>query len=134
VQPKSGKNEPDPEGKKTAEREQRLTLDQTTLLGPKMAHALQHSTRRQILRALQRHGVATSPIEVLKESAPQVPLSHIVYHMRELEKAGLVEHVKTERVRGSTNNLFVLVDSAASAAIHEVLRQKADADESCYSA
>lgn len=73
-------------------------------LGVKAAiTAIGHPMRREILQMFG--GKETSPCEVATEICQ--PLSSVSYHVRVLVKCGVLELVRTEQVRGSTQHFYV---------------------------
>lgn len=66
----------------------------------KAAGALTHALRRRILETLATQGSATTVAGAL-----DVPRQLVNYHLRVLEKAGLVEEVGTRQRRGLTERL-----------------------------
>jgi DNA-binding transcriptional ArsR family regulator len=69
---------------------------------PKLAKALAHPLRAQILERLERH--TASPSELADELA--APLGNVSYHVRILADAGLIELVRTTRRRGATEHHY----------------------------
>lgn len=73
--------------------------------GPQMIRALNHPTRREILRTLLAgEGQTLSASEVAENSA--VPLSSAAHHMRELSKAKAIRLVKTVPRRGAVEHFY----------------------------
>jgi DNA-binding transcriptional ArsR family regulator len=68
----------------------------------KLAKALAHPLRAQILERLERH--TASPSELADELA--APLGNVSYHVRILADAGLIELVRTTRRRGATEHHY----------------------------
>lgn len=98
--------------------------------------ALTHSLRREILLILRTKEKPMSPIDLVPEvegSTDQKKLSKIAYHVRELHKAGLLELVKTEPVRGTAKHFYrptklftaKVLDMLALDAIAELLENEA---------
>lgn len=101
--------------------------------------ALKHSLRRRILFILRTEEIPMSPADLephVDGETDQKKLSNIAYHVRELEKAGLVELDSTEAVRGTTKHFYILsklltaeiLDALALDAITELL-EDATSDE-----
>lgn len=78
--------------------------------------ALRHPARVRILEVCTDFG-ALSPIQIvnrgfcsdlpsMKGKMPKAQLSHIAYHCRELERAGLLTIVKERPVRGATEHFY----------------------------
>jgi DNA-binding transcriptional ArsR family regulator len=74
----------------------------------KLAKALAHPLRAQILEQLERH--TASPSELADELA--APLGNVSYHVRILADAGLIELVRTTRRRGATEHHYRAVPEA----------------------
>ena len=68
----------------------------------KLAKALAHPLRAQILERLERR--TASPSELADELA--APLGNVSYHVRILAEAGLIELVRTTRRRGATEHHY----------------------------
>lgn len=94
--------------------------------------ALRHPIRRRILLILKIEEKPMSPVDLvfhIEGTKEQNKLSEISYHVRELEKAGLVTLVGTEAVRGTTKHFYIpsklftadLLDALALDAIAELL-------------
>jgi len=103
--------------------------------------ALKHTLRRRILLILRTEEIPMSPADLelhVDGEKDQKKLSNIAYHVRELEKAGLVKLDRKEAVRGTTKHLFILsklftaeiLDALALDAIAELLEDATgNADE-----
>jgi DNA-binding transcriptional ArsR family regulator len=74
----------------------------------KLAKALAHPLRAQILERLEHH--TASPSELADELA--APLGNVSYHVRILAEAGLIELVRTTRRRGATEHHYRAVPDA----------------------
>jgi DNA-binding transcriptional ArsR family regulator len=74
----------------------------------KLAKALAHPLRAQILEQLEQH--TASPSELADELA--APLGNVSYHVRILADAGLIELVRTTRRRGATEHHYRAAASA----------------------
>lgn len=77
---------------------------------PDLIHkALTHSLRRRILLILKAEEKPMAPVDLEPhiEGSPEAKkLSMMAYHVRELEKAGLVTLDHTEAVRGTTKHFY----------------------------
>ncbi len=79
-----------------------------------LARANTHPLRVSILEVLNLDGGRTlSPKDLSHEL--QAPLSTVNYHVTELAKAGLVEIVGEQQVRGAIEHFYRAVDSSAKA-------------------
>ena len=72
------------------------------IVDPRIAKALSHPLRVQILAALSHRSI--SPVEFSREF--DQPLSDVAYHFRKLEKLECAEIVRTAPVRGSTQHFY----------------------------
>jgi DNA-binding transcriptional ArsR family regulator len=77
--------------------------------------ALGNPYRRRILSELQERGGLLAPVEFVEIDGDQgksraAALSHASYHFRQLEKAKLVELVRTEPKRGTVKHLYGLTE------------------------
>jgi DNA-binding transcriptional ArsR family regulator len=73
--------------------------------------ALSHKMRRRILLILRTRNEPMAPVDLephIEGNPEQKKLSKISYHVRELQKVGLVTLVKTEPVRGTTKHFYSL--------------------------
>ena len=85
---------------------QRLPASLAVRLPADSREALQHAVRRQILRALDRDAQMLSASEVVKSGLAPCSVPCASYHLRALEKSGLVEQVASEPVGGSMKHYF----------------------------
>jgi DNA-binding transcriptional ArsR family regulator len=69
-----------------------------------LLNALQHPLRRSLLRRYVQAKELLSPKELA--SLTKQPLSSVSYHVRQLVKAGAVEIVAEEQVRGSVQHFY----------------------------
>jgi DNA-binding transcriptional ArsR family regulator len=69
--------------------ERKLPADVAQLLAPHLHRALDHPTRRQILRALNRHGKAQTLAD-LAVAIPGAIVSTVGYHALVLEECGCI--------------------------------------------
>ncbi len=74
-----------------------------------LLNALGHPLRREILRAMAV-GKPVSPRE-LSEALRQ-PLSNVSYHVRELEKLGVIEEIGSRQVRGANQHFYRITEWA----------------------
>jgi DNA-binding transcriptional ArsR family regulator len=93
------------------------------LVDPRIAKALSHPIRVQILAMLSHRSV--SPVEFSRETGHS--LSDVAYHFRKLEKLECAEIVRTAPVRGSTQHFYrsttrPLLDDDASRQLPEAIR------------
>jgi predicted transcriptional regulator len=65
--------------------------------------AIRHPMRREIIQMCD--GRETSPSELATEICQ--PLSNVSYHVRVLVSCGVLELVRTEQVRGTTQHFYV---------------------------
>ncbi len=73
----------------------------------RLARATVHPLRVSILEVLGIDGGRTmSPSDLSREL--QMPLSNTNYHVTELDKASLIELVRTRQVRGATEHFYRL--------------------------
>lgn len=70
-----------------------------------IAKALAHPLRREILDALEGDREA-SPVELAQEIV--APLTHLSFHVRQLERAGLVTLTRTRQRRGAVEHFYRL--------------------------
>jgi DNA-binding transcriptional ArsR family regulator len=68
---------------------QKLPADVARTLAPHLRRALDHPTRRRILRALNENGHAQT-LETLSDVAPSASVSAIRYHALVLEECGSI--------------------------------------------
>lgn len=71
--------------------------------------AMSHAMRRRILLILKFERTPMSPVDLelrIEGTKEQKKLSNIAYHVRQLEKAGLVTLVETKPVRGVVKHLY----------------------------
>ncbi|HEY5941866.1 MAG TPA: helix-turn-helix domain-containing protein [Solirubrobacterales bacterium] len=89
----------------------------TVLLSRKQEQALNHVTRRRILRAIHTSGRPLSPKQLSSEEGAlsDVFLGTVSYHMNMLRKYGMVAEDHTKSRRGATEHFFVseVVDNGA---------------------
>ena len=93
---------------------------------PGLIQALNHRTRRQILRRLAGRGACLSPAEVSRDTGKH--LSGVSYHFRVLAKHGAVEEVDSEPARGSLEHFFVSL-VARNTQVKAILAATKAADE-----
>jgi Helix-turn-helix domain len=80
----------------------------------RLARATAHPLRVSILEVLGIDGGRTmSPSDLSREL--QIPLSNTNYHVTELDKASLIELVRTRQVRGATEHFYRLPETASAA-------------------
>lgn len=84
----------------TAEEADATATGTAVVSDPTTAATLTHPLRRRILEALAAPGSATTVADQL-----DAPRQKVNYHLRQLEKAGLVEQVGTRQRRGLTERL-----------------------------
>jgi DNA-binding transcriptional ArsR family regulator len=72
--------------------------------GNDLFNALGHPMRRQILREMLDSGGEVSPRELAAKLSEQ--LSALSYHVRVLAECCVVELVRTEQIRGSTQHFY----------------------------
>jgi predicted transcriptional regulator len=75
-------------------------------LEPHLEEALRHPVRCQILRALLESDRTLSPVELWKAGKVSCAVPCASYHMRALERQGLVKHASSEPVRGALKHCF----------------------------
>jgi len=90
--------------RKVAKGERSNTVGEKTL-DEKLAKAMGHPVRAQIISYLERNGVS-SPTEMAKAGLAEEKLPNVAYHVRILEEYGCVELVEEEPVRGSTAHYY----------------------------
>lgn len=78
------------------------SLDPPKLVDPRIAKALAHPVRVQILATLSHRSI--SPVEFSHEA--RVPLSDAAYHFRKLEELECAEITREVPVRGSTQHFY----------------------------
>jgi DNA-binding transcriptional ArsR family regulator len=83
----------------------RLAADLVATLEPQLQDALNHPTRRDILRVLQGSSEASS-ITDLVTALPQLGRGEISYHAQVLEDSGCVETDGTRRCPGGEERLL----------------------------
>lgn len=74
-------------------------------LDEKLAKAMGHPSRSQIISYLEKNGVS-SPKEMAQAGLAEGKLPNVAYHVRILEEYGCVELVEEEPVRGSTAHYY----------------------------
>jgi predicted ArsR family transcriptional regulator len=80
-----------------------------------LARATAHPLRISILEILGMDGGRTlSPSDLSQEL--QIPLSNTNYHVTELAKAGLIQLVRQQQVRGATEHFYRIPVSTEKAA------------------
>jgi DNA-binding transcriptional ArsR family regulator len=90
--------------RKVAKSERRNTVGEKTL-DEKLAKAMGHPVRAQIISYLEKHGVS-SPKEMAVAGLAEGKLPNVSYHVRILEEYGCIELVEEEAVRGSTAHYY----------------------------
>jgi DNA-binding transcriptional ArsR family regulator len=90
--------------RKVAKSERSNTVGEKTL-DQKLAEAMGHPVRAQIISYLEKHGVS-SPKEMALAGLAEEKLSNVAYHVRILEEYGCIELVEEEPVRGSTAHYY----------------------------
>jgi DNA-binding transcriptional ArsR family regulator len=90
--------------RKVAKGERSNTVGEKTL-DEKLAKAMGHPVRAQIVSYLEKNGVS-SPKEMARAGIAEEKLSNVAYHVRILEEYGCVELVEEEPVRGSTAHYY----------------------------
>src|SRR4051794_4736229 len=84
---------------------------------PTLCDALAHPVRARILDVLSEEPM--SPVRFLDEGLSPIEfdsrsrgLSYIAYHFRELEKAGCIELIERNPVRGATEHVYRSINRA----------------------
>jgi DNA-binding transcriptional ArsR family regulator len=97
-------------------------------LRPDQIHALNHRTRRCILRALHASRGPSSPTRIAK--ALQMGLSNSSYHMNVLARFRTVKRVDEKQVRGAMEHFYVstVADNPNVLAILEATRAEDEAE------
>lgn len=90
--------------RKVPKGERRNTVGERTL-DEKLAKAMGHPVRAQIVSHLEKNGVS-SPKEMAKAGLADEKLPNVAYHVRVLEEYGCIELVEEEPVRGSTAHYY----------------------------
>jgi DNA-binding transcriptional ArsR family regulator len=95
----------------------------TDIDDPRLVKALAHPLRVSILRVLQ-HRVA-SPSEIAGEI--EAPLGNVSYHVRVLERAGLLKLVRTRQRRGAIEHYYqalgrIRITDKAWAQVPEIIK------------
>lgn len=94
-----------------------------------LLHALNHSARRQILRAMSPLEAAgpTSPVEAA--ASLELPLTTVSYHFRVLAATGAVDEVDRRPVRGTIQHFYEPSETLLAAPwVPGVLADTADGD------
>lgn len=86
--------------------ERKLPAEVAALLAPHLCRALDHQTRRQILRVLGRSSTPQTPTD-LADAIPGSGLSMIGYHALVLEECGCVSVTVAPSLSGSLKRAFV---------------------------
>jgi DNA-binding transcriptional ArsR family regulator len=86
--------------------ERKLPAEVALLLAPNLRRALDHQTRRQILRILNRNGGPQTPND-LTDAIPGASLSLIGYHSLVLEESGCVSVTVAPSHAGGLRRAFV---------------------------
>lgn len=88
-----------------------LAHELAVALGPELQDALNHPTRREVLRVLHRSGRSCGVPEILDRLSP-LKRDEVVYHVRVLEAAGAIVADGTQPAFGGRDVLYrsVLVD------------------------
>jgi DNA-binding transcriptional ArsR family regulator len=86
--------------------ERKLPAEVAALLAPHLCRALDHPTRRQILRALNRGAEPQTP-KNLAEAIPGAGLSMIGYHALVLEECGCVSVTVAPSIGGGLNRAYL---------------------------
>jgi DNA-binding transcriptional ArsR family regulator len=85
------------------EDDQRLPDDLANQLPEDVRDALQHPSRRQILRVLPGKASAS---DLVRSGHVPFSVSSVSYHLRVLEESGLVEEVERQQSKGSVESHF----------------------------
>jgi predicted transcriptional regulator len=89
-----------------------------------LARATAHPLRISILEILGMDGGRTlSPSDLSQEL--QIPLSNTNYHVTELAKAGLIQLVRQQQVRGATEHFYCIPTGEHAAAPRPTLESAA---------
>jgi DNA-binding transcriptional ArsR family regulator len=90
--------------RKVEKGERSNTVGEKTL-DEKLAKAMGHPVRAQIVSFLEKNGIS-SPKEMAQAGLAEEKLSNVAYHVRILEEFGCVELVEEEAIRGSTAHYY----------------------------
>lgn len=90
--------------------------------------ALNHPSRRQVLRLLLDRGERLSPVEIARELA--LPLGAISYQVKTLADLHALRPAGTRQVRGAQQH-FYEVAIADDPPIETLLEETREADEAC---
>lgn len=74
----------------------------TTITDPRLVKALAHPMRLQILSVLEQR--TASPKQIAEEI--DQPLTHVSYHVRQLQQFGVIRLVSTRQVRGAIEHHY----------------------------
>src|SRR5215218_6730248 len=86
----------------TAGKRKRRTPKEGTL-EERLAKAMSHPLRAKLLAMLNTNPASSSELD---KQLPDVPLSNISYHVKELHGWILIEVVRKEQVRGATKTIY----------------------------
>lgn len=96
---------------------------------PELIAALNHPLRRRILRFYLDGGFQTASATRLA-TAMEMPLGNVAYHVKTLFRLGVLELVRSEKVRGAEERFYVVGLADQVDCVRGVLEACRAADES----
>jgi DNA-binding transcriptional ArsR family regulator len=95
---------------------------------PELIAALNHPLRRRILRAyLDDRFQAASATQLAVDM--EMPLGNVAYHVKTLSRLGVLQLVRSEKVRGAEERFYVIGLDDQANCVRGILEACRDADE-----